>query len=82
VIKILLELINLKLEKLLLEVKKMSTKYDAMKTKLDELSLIVDDVVTQNTALKAQVADSMTNEEFDILAATIESQKQKIQSVL
>lgn len=81
-IKILLELINLKINKLLKEYENMSTKFDVLNNKVNELAVNVDNVVTQNQALKAQLADVLTDEELALLNQSIETQNQKIIAVL
>lgn len=80
--KLLLELLDLKLSLLLKEVKDMSTKFDALKTQLDNLAVDVDNVVTQNQALKAQLADALTNEEATALSMAITEQSAKLQAVI
>lgn len=82
IVKLLLELLDLKLSLLIKEVKIMSTKFDALSVQLTSLSNDVDNVVNQNQALKAQLADALTNEEATALSNMIAEQSTKLQAVI
>lgn len=82
IVKLLLELLDLKLSLLIKEVKIMSTKFDALSVQLTALSNDVDNVVNQNQALKAQLADALTNEEATALSNMIAEQSTKLQAVI
>lgn len=74
--------LNKELNLLAKRIKKMSTKYDAIKVKLDDLTLSVDNVVVEVNALKAQLEDTLTLDELNLVTTAIDEQKAKINAVL